>query len=453
MKIFLYEPDLKTGDLIAHGLTKQGYDVTWIKEYIKAEALIKANYYDASIIEIDDKPASGLNLIKSWFSRKPKALCISIYREEDTCAGFEASRLGSQEIYEVNFGNMEELDNILHRYKITARLPQIFDHTSEAFNMAVKDLRSLTNHGKPVLLTGESGCGKSYLAEHIHDDGHDRLFRYEEIKCGNLTGENAMESLLGVKRGFRDEIKRDKKGIIDYANEKGVLYLEDIASLPYDLQEVILKIIETGRYRSVGAHDANSWKPFRAHVIASCKDLSDIDHDRFDRRLYNIFSHNVIKVPPLRECAADIIANAKQIISDYCIMKGIDVEPELTPEAIVKLASHTWPGNYRELINCIETAVSRCVGGVIDVCHLNITPVTDNESLPNDERGLLVYMLQKYKGKKIEVASALSISRPTLDKRIKKHNLDVKLFKGLRQPKGRKKDKEGETAAVTTKQP
>lgn len=62
-------------------------------------------------------------------------------------------------------------------------------------------------------------------------------------------------------------------------------------------------------------------------------------------------------------------------------------------------------------------------------------------------------MLQKYKGKKIEVASALSISRPTLDKRIKKHNLDVKLFKGLRQPKGRKKDKEGEAAVVTTKQP
>ncbi len=73
---------------------------------------------------------------------------------------------------------------------------------------------------------------KAYLAEHVHRDDSDTVFRLEEIQCSTLNVENAMELFLGVVRGFRPEIKQHRKGLIDKSNEKGLLYLKDIADLP-----------------------------------------------------------------------------------------------------------------------------------------------------------------------------------------------------------------------------
>ena len=113
MKILLYEPDKDTGSLITSRMKMEGYDVTWIPDYQKATRNIDDDDYDASLIEIDGKHHYGLNLIKYLFEHGNNPLCVSIYTSEDTSDGFEASKLGSQEIYEVRHGSFEKLNQIL----------------------------------------------------------------------------------------------------------------------------------------------------------------------------------------------------------------------------------------------------------------------------------------------------------------------------------------------------
>lgn len=432
MKILLYEPDERAGNSIYHALRREGYDINWIKDFLYAKSLILDKRYDASLIDIDDGDNKGLALIESWNNQVPKLLCVGIYSNQDTQTGFHACKLGSQEIYEIERGSINELDKILQQYKIFARRPQRYRHKSEEYNKAVRDLTNLVNHGKPVLITGESGTGKSYLSEHVHRNGTDSDFRLEEISCAELDVENGMEILLGVIRNFRPQIKHTRKGLLHRANEKGLIYLKDIQMLPSDLQEALVDVLERGVFRSVGDETLVS---FTANFIASCNDISQIYNECFNRRLYELLSHNIVKLPPLRNCQADIIPNSMQMIEDYCISKGIADIPSLERSAIIKISAHDWPGNYRELKSCIENAVICCEGRKIRDIDLNIT---DCDKLPEDEKGQLIFFLTKHKGKKVLVMKDMGITAPTLDKKLKHHGIDYKIFKPVKERKTKK---------------
>lgn len=432
MKILLYEPDERAGNTIFHALRREGYDISWIKDFLDAKSLILDKRYDASLIDIDDGDNKGLALIESWRNQVPELLCVGIYSNQDTQTGFHACKLGSQEIYEIERGSINELDKILQQYKIFARRPQRYRHKSEEYNKAVRDLTNLVNHGKPVLITGEAGTGKSYLSEHVHRNGTDGDFKLEEISCAELDVENGMEILLGVIRNFRPVIKHTRKGLLHRANEKGLIYLKDIHLLPGNLQEALVDVLERGMFRSVGDETLVS---FTAHFIASCNDISQIYNEDFNRRLYELLSHNIVKLPSLRDCQADIIPNSMQMIEDYCISKGIADIPSLERSAIIKISSHDWPGNYRELKSCIENAVICCQDRKIRDCDLNIT---NNDKLPEDERGQLILFLTKHKGKKVLVMKDMGITAPTLDKKLKHHNIDYKIFKPTKERKTKK---------------
>lgn len=426
MKILLYEPDDRAGETICHALHREGYDVNWIKDFLNARSKILDERYDASLIEIDDCESQGLQLIDSWVRQDPKLLCVAIYRDQDAEAGFHACKLGSQEIYEIEYGSLHELDKILKRYKVLARRPQKYRHKSEDHNKAIRNLTNLINHDKPVLITGESGSGKSFIAEHIHCNQTDRDYGFEEISCADLDVEHGIELLLGVARGFRKAVTNQRKGILAKANERGLLFLRDLNMLPVSLMDVLADVLEKGEFRSVGS---DITVEFTAQFIASCNDIADINPDRFNRRLYDILIHNVVRIPPLRDCPADIVPNARQIVEDYCILKGIENTPAFDFGAILKITSHNWPGNYRELKNCIENAVSCCSDGQIRAEDLNIQSQANTESIPADRRGKLIFYLTKYNGKKVDVMRAIGITAPTLDKWLKDESIDYKLFR------------------------
>lgn len=439
-KIFLYEPDEQVGHTLKSALEKQGYDVDWMKFHRLAANHITQPQYNLSIIEIDgsndnDDPArSGIDLIKAWFGRGSAPLCVSIYEDQDTAAGFAASRLGSQAIYEIQHGdgNVEALNRILRKYNITATMPQLFEHTSDEFNKCIYELQRLINHDMPVLITGERGSGKSYLAEHIHKEGTDRDFKLEEIKCGDIDNETGREDLFGIVRGARPNVSRERKGLIDLANERGLLYLEQIQNLPKELQAPIADMLESGEYYPVGGMTP---KKFTAKFVASCNGIEDIRNGEFDHKLYVLISHNIVNVPPLRHCPKDIVKNAEQIIDDYCKMKGIEEKPKLKTDALIQIFTHRWSGNYRELKGSIESAVSRCSTGEISAEDLNLTLDTDEKALPSERRSLLIHLLEKHSGKKKAIRDEMGISAPTLDKYLREENLDAKLFKAAARRK------------------
>lgn len=427
MRIILYEPDETIGKSIVAGLEKAGLDVNWNKDFHSARNGIEREHYNVSVVDIDmDKFGHGLDLIRQWFSQNSKALCVSLYRKENTENGFKASRLGSQELYEIRSGNVAGLAHIIQNYEIHVAMPQIYPHSNVIFTKCITDLRGFINHQKPVLIVGESGCGKSYLAEHVLNETTNEDFPYEETRCGDLAGSDAIEKFLGIARNSRPDVKQHRKGILDRANEKGLLYLEQIQNLSPDLQDVLATTLSTGKFRPCGGFDS---KPFTAHFIASCEDISQIDTSKFNRKLYTIISHNIISVPPLRDSQPDIIPTAEQIITEYCIRNSVSPQPVLSTEAKIKLYSHSWPGNYLELRHSVENAIVRCTNGEISERDLMITPTKAEGKLPTTKKELLHFTLLKHRGNKSEVSKELDISRPTLDAWLEEAELNYRDYK------------------------
>lgn len=103
--------------------------------------------------------------------------------------------------------------------------------------------------------------------------------------------------------------------------------------------------------------------------------------------------------------------------------------------AIIKITSHDWPGNYRELKSCIENAVICCEDGKIRGTDLKITRTNNGENLPEDERGQLIHLLTKFNGKKVRVMEAMGITAPTLDRKLKLYGINYKLFKPTKKKK------------------
>lgn len=100
--------------------------------------------------------------------------------------------------------------------------------------------------------------------------------------------------MFGIVRGAKPGVNRDRKGLIDYANERGLLYLEQIQNLPEELQAPIADMLESGEYYPVGGKVS---KKFTAKFVVSCNSIDDIRHDDFDHKLYVLISHNIVNVP------------------------------------------------------------------------------------------------------------------------------------------------------------
>lgn len=439
MKILLFEKDPTLGEAVSSGLQKAGFDVTWVREYVEAIRDLNGQEFGVDLVEITDANTRGLELINEIFKNGEKPLCVSLYSQQNTENGFEASQLGSQRIFDIQHGKIQALSEIIAKYIVRISMPQIYPHSLPAFLKSINDLRGLINHNKPVLITGEPGSGKSYLAEHVRNEETQKSFQVEEIDCGSLIGEEGEAKLLGVARNANGTVKKERVGLLDKANKKGLLYLEHIHKLPPVLQTALVKLIENGKYTPVGGLES---KDFTAHIVASCDDIKLLQENDFNSRLYELLGYNVVKLPSLKDSQADIIPTAEQIIHEYCTKQHLKDEPKLDESAMIKIYTHCWPGNYRELKCCIESAVSRCSNNVITEHDLNIIETEEEAPLPSDEKAMLIFYLKRYNGKKSEVAKAINKSRPTLDSLLIKNGLDAKDYKPKTKPKSKRKKDE-----------
>lgn len=252
--------------------------------------------------------------------------------------------------------------------------------------------------------------------------------------CSKLDGEYAMEDFLGVVRGFRPGVTKARVGAVGNAQQKGLLYLEKIQDLPPQFYDVLASMLEHRYYKHVGDDHTH---PFTAHFVASCLSIDELDNMNMDRRLFDLLRHNVVEVPPLRDCQEDIIPNAEMLIQEFCFKAGREV-PSLSDGAKIKLYTYHWPGNYRELKEVIESAVLSCKDGIIQDADIKFTSTT--EELPTDKKSLVIYYLRKFNGSKTKTAAAIRKSRPTLDSWLEEWGINASDYK-FRSDKKKKTDK------------
>ncbi|MCI0663245.1 MAG: sigma-54 dependent transcriptional regulator [Acidobacteria bacterium] len=290
-----------------------------------------------------------------------------------------------------------------------------------------KQIALAAGSASTVLIHGESGTGKELVARAIHEMS-DREGSFVPVNCSAIPAELIESELFGHLGGAFTGAKQSRAGLIE-ASDGGTLFLDEVGGLPLPVQPKLLRSLQEGTVRRVGA---NAEISVNLRVVAATnRDLGqDVRDARFREDLY--WHLNVIRlvVPPLRERPFDI-----PLLVEYFVDKAFGSAKKsslnVSSEALAILCAYSWPGNVRELENAIERAVTFAQGTILKADDLperirssGTTSVLlarsheQNMTLRELEREYILEMLRRNGGNKSRTAELLGLDRKTLYRRL-----------------------------------
>jgi transcriptional regulator with PAS, ATPase and Fis domain len=300
---------------------------------------------------------------------------------------------------------------------------------------AIAKLRALIERVAPtevtVLLTGESGTGKEVVANAIHTLSLRSNQPFVPVNCAAIPHDLLESEMFGHERGAFTGAAGSRHGLLTTA-DRGTIFLDEIGEMPKGLQAKLLRVLEDGVVRAVGADRANR---VDVRVIAASNvDLAaSVAKGTFREDLFYRLQVVPIVIAPLRERRSDV-----PLLTEHFLQRIRDRQPRrelaISREAMVALWSYDWPGNVRELENAIERAVALGSGPIVHVgdlpSHLHY-PTSErvpdkDELLPMEEleRRAILRTLRETNGDKLAAARMLGIGKTTLYRKLKQYQLE-----------------------------
>jgi len=305
---------------------------------------------------------------------------------------------------------------------------------SEIMRTALEVARKVARHPATVLLTGESGTGKELVARLIHRESPRADAPFIAVNCGAIPEALLESELFGHEKGAFTGATRDKAGLFEDAHE-GTLFLDEIGELPAALQVKLLRALQEGEVRRVGA---NTSKAVDVRVIAATnRDLqADVASGRFRADLFYRINVVAIALPPLRERPDDVPELALFFLERHAARMGLKAQG-ISAGAMRILAEHSWPGNVRELEHAIERALVMTGGKTIEPPDLP-SPVRSSgrHAAVNDgtlsvkqqttalEKALIRRALEHTRGNRTRAARLLELSHRALLYKIREYGLE-----------------------------
>ncbi len=444
-RILVVDDDRDTCQFINELLARPDHEIQVASNAPDAIALAKAQPFDLVISDINlNGPESGLDVLRAFKAINPAGQVVLISGFGTLETAVAAVRAGAFDYISKPF-NITEVKAIVDRALSRPAAPgpaagrpdtrvrpaTLVGRTAGMLSVYTQ-IAYAADSTAPVLIVGESGTGKELVARAIHDHSRRSARVFVPVNCGAIA-ETLLESeLFGHARGAFTGAIADHKGIFEQANG-GTVFLDEIGETTPSLQVKLLRVLQEGEIRPVGASRPVS---IDVRIVAATNtDLEKAVADgRFRQDLYYRLGVIVISVPPLRDRRDDIPLLVEQFLRNACARTGR--QATIAPAALDALTRHRWPGNVRELENTIERLVVFSRGGCIELEDLPPALIhapslderlfQDLPTLEEMERRYLLHVLQAVGGNRSRAAESMGIDRRTLYRMAERFGIDLK---------------------------
>jgi DNA-binding NtrC family response regulator len=429
-------------------LTLDGYRADAVFDGASALAKLKGQQYKLILSDIQMPGLNGIELLKELKGQAPDSTIIFITGHGHIEGAVEAIKLGAYDYLTKPIDDlrlkltikraMEQIDLLASYQSLKQRLKP-WDMSAELvfadrkMDKLMEVVHAIADTMATVLITGESGTGKSMLARYVHDHSTRREGPLVKISCGSLS-ESLLESeLFGHVRGAFTGAFRDKKGKFEEA-DGGTIFLDDINCASQNLQVKLLRVLQEKVVERVGGNT-----PIKVDVrIITATNTSlqeEVLKQNFREDLYYRINVVHLNIPPIRDRLSDIPPLIEHFLRHFNQVHHKDIKG-VSKSALQLCLRYPWPGNVRELENVVERAVILSQGDFIipeslppNLLEMEVPAffaarnLTLDEAMDLAEKQVLLETLESLSWNRQRCAQTLGISRTTLFNKMRRYNL------------------------------
>jgi two-component system response regulator AtoC len=443
-------------------LEEEGYRVDIESDPVKAVEMVKNNDYDLIISDLKMPNLGGNEFLKEIrkYNNFVSFIILTAYGTVDTAV--ECMKDGAYDYISkpVDFNDEKIWKLIEDAVKKTKAIKESQYHKSQlniiksrdkfkniiTINPLMQEIIDysikIANFDFTVLIYGESGVGKELFARAIHEASQRRNNVFLPVNCATISKDVMESEFFGAKKGVYTGAENDRPGILELA-DGGTIFLDEISELPLDLQAKFLRFLQDKEVRRIG--DVSAKKVDVRVIAATNKDLKElVNQGKFREDLYYRLEGIKIEIPPLRERKEDIPVLAYYFLEEFNKKYNTDVK-SFSKDALEALINYSWPGNVRQLQNVVNEVciIAFAKGQFIELNHLpkEITGIEDKHAMifdynlakkMNDTNFTTKYLrnlLSFTKGNISQAAKLANIERQSLQKLLKKYNVNPREFR------------------------
>ena len=384
---------------------------------------------DVVLVDLRLPDSSGLTLLEALRADDPELGVIMLTGHADVATAVRAMQQGALDFLEKPV-DLEALDAAVQRAAELVRLRREVSvlraqragdagadrREGESAGPSLERLVDLAarNDDVPVLIVGETGTGKGYIAHRIHERSPRAAQPFVEINGASLNATFLESELFGHERGAFTDARQAKRGLMEVAM-RGTLFLDEVGELAAEVQPKLLKVLEDRTFRRLGG-TAELRSDARV-ITATNQPLAErVAEGRFRADLYYRLQVLTLTLPPLRDRGEELAS-----LTSAFLPRGA----RLSPAALRAVERYEWPGNLRELKHTLWRAALLAEGAPIEPRHLSLPHLSPAAasgpvSLATAERRAIQAALRSTNGNKVRAAQVLGIARSTLMEKLKR---------------------------------